>query len=135
MRWPASLDVPHQFNYLPDIARALVVLGEQEEADGGVWHLPAAGPLTARRFTELVSAEIGVSVKAAALSKTAARFAGTFISPLREFPEIWYQHAQPFFSDVSKFQKTFGPFEPTPHEEAIARTVAWFRGRTERSAA
>ena len=129
VRWLASLDVPHQFNYLPDVARALVTLGERDEADGEAWHLPAAEPITGQRFTEMVFAKTGIPVKTAVLSKTTARFAGAFISPLREFPEIWYQHAQPFFSDVSKFQKTFGPFEPTPHEEAIARTVAWFRGR------
>ena len=26
-----------------------------------------------------------------------------------------------------QFQSAFGPFEPTPHREAVSRTVAWFR--------
>lgn len=129
VRWPATLDVPHQCNYLPDIARALVILGEREEADGEAWHLPAAEPLTGRRFAKLVFAEIGVPAKAAVFSKSLARAMGVFVPPLREFPEIWYQYDSPFFADASKFQQTFGPFEPTPHEEATAQTVTWFRER------
>jgi hypothetical protein len=34
-------------------ARALVPLGERDEADGQVWDLPAAKPLTGRQFLTL----------------------------------------------------------------------------------
>ena len=53
-RWLGSLDQPHTLNYLEDMARALVTLGERDEADGQVWHLPAAEPLTGRQFLTLV---------------------------------------------------------------------------------
>ena len=43
-RWLGSLDQPHTLNYLEDMGRALVTLGERQEADGQVWHLPAAAP-------------------------------------------------------------------------------------------
>ena len=52
--WTGKLDVPHTFHYLPDIARGLVTLAERPEADGEVWHLPAAEPLTAQEFFDLV---------------------------------------------------------------------------------
>jgi hypothetical protein len=52
------------------MGRALVTLGERDEADGQVWHLPAAEPLTGRQF-----------------------------------------------------------LEPTPHHEAVRRTVNWFQRR------
>jgi nucleoside-diphosphate-sugar epimerase len=128
-RWPGSLEAPHQLNYLPDIARALVTLGEREEADGEVFHLPAAEPITGGRFAEMVFAEIGKPPKVAAIPKTVMRLVGFFVPPARELPDIWYQYDQSFFADASKFRRVFGPFEPTPHEEAIARTVAWFRER------
>ena len=135
LRWPASLDVPHQFNYLPDIARALVTLGERDEADGEAWHLPAAEPVTGRRLTEMVLAETGIPTKAATFSRSMTHVIGIFVPPLREFPEIWYQYDRPFWADVSKFQQTFGPFGPTSHEEAVRQTVEWFRRRKERSTA
>jgi hypothetical protein len=48
---------------------------------------------------------------------------------VRELNETLYQFERPFVSDASKFQGAFGPFEPTPHQEAARRTVEWFRRR------
>jgi hypothetical protein len=48
VRWLGSLDQPHTLNYLEDMGRSLVTLGERDEADGQVWHLSAAEPLTGR---------------------------------------------------------------------------------------
>ena len=129
LRWPGSLDTPHQFNYLPDLARALVVLGERDEADGEVWHLPAARPIAGRRFLDLVSKEIGGPVKASTTPKLVIRTIGLFSPFIREVVETMYQFEKPFYADASKYERTLGPFEPTPHEEAIAATTAWFRRR------
>ncbi|CAA9386900.1 MAG: Nucleoside-diphosphate-sugar epimerases [uncultured Rubrobacteraceae bacterium] len=129
VRWPGSLDAPHTFNFLPDMARALVTLGERAEADGEVWHLPAAEPITGRRFLDLVSEVTGRPVRASVTSRTALRAIGLFSPFIRELTETVYQFEGPFVSDASKFERTFGPFEQTPHPEAVARTVTWFRGR------
>jgi nucleoside-diphosphate-sugar epimerase len=37
-----------------DIARGLVTLAEHREADGEIWHMPAAEPLIAQEFFDLV---------------------------------------------------------------------------------
>ena len=129
VRWPGSLDAPHTFNFLPDMARALATLGERAEADGGVWHLPAAPPITGRAFLDLVSEETGRAVKASVTSRTTLRLIGLFSPFIRELAETVYQFEGPFVSDATKFERAFGPFEPTPHPEAVARTVAWFRKR------
>ena len=129
VRWPGSLDAPHTFNFLPDMSRALVTLGGHAEADGGVWHLPAAEPITGRKFLDLVSEGIGRPVKAGVTSRTTLRAVGLFSPFIRELAETVYQFEGPFVSDASKFVRVFGPFEPTPHQEAVARTVAWFRDR------
>jgi nucleoside-diphosphate-sugar epimerase len=49
------LDQPHTFHYLPDIARGLLFLAGRPEADGQIWHLPAAEPLTAQQFFDLAA--------------------------------------------------------------------------------
>ena len=56
------------------------------------------------------------------------RLAGLFNPLVRELNETLYQFEHPFISDASKFQAAFGPFEPTPHREAVRQTVEWFRG-------
>lgn len=57
------------------------------------------------------------------------RLAGVFSPLIRELNETFYQFDRPLICDASKFQAAFGPFEPTPHADAIALTVDWFRGR------
>jgi nucleoside-diphosphate-sugar epimerase len=100
---------PHTLNDLEDMTRALVTLRERQAADGQVWHLPAAEPLTGRQFLALVYESAG-------------------LNPLvRELNETLYQFERPFVSDASKFQDAFGPFEPTPHRDAVRPTVEWFR--------
>ena len=128
-RWLGSLDQPHTLNYLEDMARALVTLGEREEADGQVWHLPAAEPLTGRQFLTRVYDAAGLPLKAGVARRPMIRLVGVFNPLVRELNETLYQFERPFVSDASKFQGAFGPFEPTPHQEAVQRTVDWFRHR------
>jgi nucleoside-diphosphate-sugar epimerase len=128
-RWLGSLDQPHTLNYLEDMARALVTLGERDEADGQVWHLPAAEPLTGRQFLTLVFEAAGYPPKIGVASRPMIRIAGLFNPLMRELNETLYQFERPFVSDASKFQRAFGPLQPTPHAEAVNRTVEWFRRR------
>jgi nucleoside-diphosphate-sugar epimerase len=126
-RWLGSLDQPHTLNYLEDMARALVTLGERQEADGQVWHLPAAEPLTGRQFLTLVYEAAGLAPKVGVAPRPMIRLVGVFNPLVRELNETLYQFERPFVSDASKFQGAFGPFEPTPHRDAVGRTVDWFR--------
>jgi nucleoside-diphosphate-sugar epimerase len=132
-RWLGRVDVPHSLNYLQDVARALLILGTRPEALGEVWHLPAAEPVTGREFVELIAAALGRPVKVTATSRLALRTAGLFDPRVRESAEMLYQWERPFVLDASKFQRAFGPLEPTPHPQAVATTVAWFRERAGRT--
>jgi nucleoside-diphosphate-sugar epimerase len=129
VRWLGSLDQPHTLNYLEDMARSLVTLGERDEADGQIWHLPAAEPLTGRQFLQLLFEKAGRAPKIGVAARPLIRVGGLFNPLLRELNETLYQFERPFVSDASKFQVAFGPFEPTPHGAAVSRTVDWFRRR------
>jgi nucleoside-diphosphate-sugar epimerase len=127
VRWLGRLDQPHTLSYLEDMAAGLVLLGERDEADGQIWHLPAAEPLTGRQFLELVVAATGGRSRIATNSAPMTRLAGVFVPFLREVGETLPHFQAPYVLDWSKFRGAFGPFTPTPHPEAVARTVAWFR--------
>jgi nucleoside-diphosphate-sugar epimerase len=128
-QWTGRLDQPHTFHYLPDIARGLVVLADRREADGQVWHLPAAGPLTAQQFFDLIATTAGqpVPVHASIASPALLSVAGVFSPLLREMRETTYQFRAPFVIDASKFEAAFGHLEPTPHPDAVRQTIAWYR--------
>jgi nucleoside-diphosphate-sugar epimerase len=127
VRWVGRLDQPHTLSYLGDVAAGLATLGEQDRADGQVWHLPAADPLTGRGFLELVVAASGGRSRIAASSAAMVRVAGVFVPFIREVGEVLYEFQAPYVVDWSKFGQAFGPVTPTPHAEAVARTVDWFR--------
>jgi len=130
-QWPGRLDQPHTFQFLPDIARGLLVLADHREADGQVWHLPAAEPLTAQQFFDMIAKAAGrpVPVQASVASPALLAVAGVFSPLLREMRETAYQFRAPFVIDSTKFDVAFGHLEPTPHRDAVAQTVAWYRSR------
>ncbi len=116
--WVGTLDVPHTLNYLPDVARGLVTLGERDEALGEIWHLSAAEPPTGRQFIEMVFQELGQPPKMRVISRPMMLLAGLFSPMIRESAEVYYQFERPFIMDSSKFEHAFGK-QVTPHREAI----------------
>ena len=106
-----------------------MTLAERDEADGQAWHLPAADPLTGRQFLTLIFEAAGHRPKIGVASRPMTRLARLFNPFLRKLNETLYQFEQPFISDASKFERAFGPFQPTPHAEAVQPTVDWFRRR------
>lgn len=127
-RWAGSLDAPHSHTYVDDFARVLATLGERDEALGQIWHAPAAEPLTGRRFIELAFAAAGAPPRIGLLTRPMVFVAGLVNPTIREFGEMAYQFDAPFVIADTKYRSAFGG-EPTPHAEAIRRTVEWFRAR------
>jgi nucleoside-diphosphate-sugar epimerase len=129
-QWTGRLDQPHTFQFLPD-ARGLRVLADHREADGQVWHLPAAEPLTAQQFFDMIAEAAGrpVPVHASIAAPALLAVAGMFSPLLREMRETTYQFRAPFVIDSRKFDAAFGRLGPTPHRDAVEQTVAWYRSR------
>jgi len=127
VKWVGRLDVPHDFVFIDDAAAACVLLGQTEAAWGESWHVPGAGPLTAREFLTAVCRAAQAPVRIAALPAWMLTVAGWFDDGAREVAEIGYLFTEPQVLDGSKFRAAFPDFQFTPHEEAIARTVAWFQ--------
>jgi nucleoside-diphosphate-sugar epimerase len=126
-----GVDQPHTFHYLPDIARGLLVLARRPEADGQVWHLPAAEPLTAQQFFDLIAQAAGqpTPVKASIAGPALLAAAGLFSPMARELRETTYQFRAPFVIDSAKFHAAFGRLDPTPHRDAVRQTIDWYRSR------
>lgn len=120
-------DLPHTYSYVPDIGRALVILGERDEALGEAWHLPGPRTVTTREIVALVFNELARPARLQPASKTTLRVMGLFVPMLRELTRTYYQFAEPFVMDTSKFERAFGGFAATPLEEAVRATAQWYR--------
>jgi nucleoside-diphosphate-sugar epimerase len=121
-------DLPHTYSYIPDIAAGLAMLGTDERAIGGVWHLPGPETVTTRELLELVAGDVGHPVGVRSLPKLAVRALGLFNPTIRELVELTYEFEQPFVLDTTKYQSTFGT-QATPLATAISATVGWYRSR------
>ena len=122
-------DAPHTVTYLEDFARALVTLGEREEALGKVWHVPNAETVTTRQFVEMVFAELGRPPRLRPAPRWGLVLAGLFNPTVRAVREQLYQSEHPWLVDSARFEQTFG-WRATPLQEAIRATAVWFREHT-----
>jgi nucleoside-diphosphate-sugar epimerase len=121
------MDLPHTHTYVKDFGRALIILGEREEADGQAWHVPNDQPaMTQGELARLFSEEAGVEPNMSSMGRLMMAVGGLFIPAAKESLEMMYEFEMPFVIDSSKFESTFG-IQATLMREAIRETVAWYK--------
>ena len=121
-----DVDLPHTYTFSRDFARALATLGEMDEADGAVWHVPSAETITTRQILEMIYSQAGHPLRVRSLGPVSLRLLGLIRPEVRRARrEKLYQFLSPFVSDHSRYASAFGA-ATTPHEEAVAETVRWF---------
>jgi nucleoside-diphosphate-sugar epimerase len=133
---PAQLigrtDLPHTHTYVKDFGKALVILGESDEADGHAWHVPNdQAKMTQGELVRLFAEAAGVEPKMSSMGKLMMSIGGLFIPEAKESVEMMYEFEKPFVIDSNKFEQTFG-MQATPIREAIQETVAWYRSHPEK---
>ncbi|MBL8098352.1 MAG: NAD(P)H-binding protein [Anaerolineales bacterium] len=126
------IDIPHTHTYIKDFGKALVILGERDEADGQAWHVPNDLPnMTQSEMIRMFAEEAGVEPKMSGMGRMMMWIGGFFIPEAKESLEMMYEFEQPFIVDSSNFEKMFG-MKATPMREAIKATVAWYKSHPEK---
>jgi nucleoside-diphosphate-sugar epimerase len=125
-------DLPHTHTYVKDFGKALVILGENDQADGQAWHVPNDQPqMTQGELVRLFAEEAGVEPRMSGMGKLMMSIGGLFIPEAKESVEMMYEYERPFVIDSSKFEKTFG-MQATPIREAIKETVTWYKSHPQK---
>jgi nucleoside-diphosphate-sugar epimerase len=127
MRVLGSLDQPHSFTYVPDLAAAMI----RAAATPAVWdsflHAPTAPAITQRELVEQVAAAGGVEVpRMSAIPAWALRTLGTVSRDVRELAETSYMFTRPFVLDSTASEERLG-LAPTPLATGLKETVDWWR--------
>lgn len=103
--------------------------GVTQAALGEVWFAPHAPAVTQREMVERAAALAGVDTpRIISLPPWMLRVAGFFTPSAKATIEMLYQFTAPFFIETRKLEYAFG-ITPTPVEEGLARTVAWYQQR------
>ena len=127
MRVLGSLDQPHSFTYVPDLAAAMITGAAREELWNSFLHAPTAPAVTQRHLVELVAAAGDVRVpRMSAIPAPVLRGMGLVSREMRELAETGYMFSRPFVLDSTASQERLG-LAPTPMETGMKQTVAWWR--------
>jgi nucleoside-diphosphate-sugar epimerase len=127
-----SATIPHTYTYVPDFGKALVILGERDDADGRAWHVPNDMPrMTQGEMIQMIAEEMGGKARIQAAGKLMMAMIGLFVPEVKESVEMMYEFEKPFVVDSSKFEKTFG-MKATPMREAIKETVVWYKSHPQK---
>ena len=121
-----ALDVPHSASYMPDVVRTMITIATDERAWGKAWQVPNAPGTTQRSVVEAFATAAGTTAKVGAVPKVALSVMGLFSPMMKGLKETWYQFAEPWVTDSSLTEQTFG-LTATPLAEGAAATVAWWR--------
>jgi len=118
----------HTYTFIDDFGKALVTLGERDDALGKAWHVPSAPAITTRSFVEKVYGELGKRPKLSTVPRFAMALLARFDENIRELREMLYQFESDFVMDSSRFESMFSA-QPTPLAKAIGQTLDWYRSR------
>lgn len=122
--YPGPTDVPHAWAFLPDMARAAVMLAERRDALPRFAEIPFPGyTLTGQALAGLCGRATGKPVKARRMSWLPLWLARPFwrmAAPLIEMRYLW-RKPHHVASDV--FQAWLPDFAPTSPQDAVARAL------------
>ncbi|AJY75403.1 NAD-dependent epimerase/dehydratase family protein [Paenibacillus beijingensis] len=121
-------DKKHTYTFIDDFGKALVMLGEAEDAYGQAWHVPNADTVTTRQFVGMAAQAAGCGAKVRTMGIGMLRFGGLFIPAARESIEMFYQYERDFVVDSWKFSDRF-KMAATPLADSLAATIDWYRSR------
>lgn len=117
-RFMLSADKKHSFTYTPDAARAMVLLGNHEEAYGQVWHLPTDyNTLTMQEWVEMIAPHFGKKVSYSISSPLMIKLSSLFSPIIKETEEMLYQFEFDYIFDSSKFSNSY--FQATSYRDGI----------------
>ena len=123
----APPDTPHDFAYVPDIARAVLsLLDAPDDAYGQAWNMPCAPTRTPREILALGAAALGVKPKVQAIPLGLLPALGLAVPFLREVAEMRFLFDRPYRVDARKFEGRFWS-DVTPFEVGAAATARSFR--------
>lgn len=128
--WIFDADKLHSLIYIGDMAKAMIMLANNPDTYGKIWHIPGDTAITGRNFVSLIQTALGRPIKLDVLKPISIKILGIFVPILRELKELAFEWQYPFVIDGSQFQNRFPEYESTSHQQAISKTLTWFQNNT-----
>lgn len=122
-----SLDQPHSFTYVPDLAAAMIAAADRPQVWNRVLHAPTAPAPTQRELVRMFAEVAGVPApRILTVPARVLRVLGVLGGTLREAAETSYMFEKSFVMTSAMSEELLG-LRPTPLREGLAATVDSFR--------
>lgn len=115
----------HNFTYVPDAARALLILAKDKKAWNQTWHLPTAQPLKGDEFMAMINNEFGRKNEYRKIPKLMLELLGIFNKDVYNLLEIYYQFDHDYIFNSDKFKNVY-KFIPTSYKKGIRKMIESF---------
>jgi nucleoside-diphosphate-sugar epimerase len=123
----APPDTPHDFAYVPDIARAVAtLLDAPDDAYNQVWNMPCAPTQTPREILAIGAQALGVRLRIRAVPLWILPLLGIGARFMREVADVGFTWDRPYVVDGAKFTRRFD-FAVTPIADGARATALSFR--------
>ena len=123
------VDTPHEFVFVPDVAKTLIALSNHEAAYGQSWNLAGPGVITTKQFAEMAFTAAGQKLRLRVAGKRTLNMLGIFKPMLREIAEMNYLWTTPVKLDDSRLRRLLPELRKTSYEEGIRLTLEALRER------
>jgi nucleoside-diphosphate-sugar epimerase len=117
-QWVGDPNCKHNYSYIPDMGKAMFLLGQNPDSDNQIWHLPTAPAITGKEFMQIAANIYDVKRKYMRINKFMMILFGLFDKVTKGAVEMYYQFDHDYIFDSSKFEKAFN-FNPTSYEDGI----------------
>ncbi|RYH10610.1 epimerase [Tropicimonas sp. IMCC6043] len=122
--YPGPMDRIHTWAYLPDMARAAVMLAERADRLDLFTDLPFPGyGLTGTEMHAALERVAGRPLQVRRMGWLPLRAIAMFLPTWRGLVEMRYLWSKPHFLDGAAFRDVLPEFEPTPLETALASAI------------
>jgi nucleoside-diphosphate-sugar epimerase len=123
--WPGRRDIDHAFAFMPDFARAFVMVADRRETLPPFARLHFAGhTATGQQFHAAMETAVGRPLRKGAAPWTIMRVIGLFNPLVREVVKMRYLWDTPHSLDNTRLEALIGAEPHTPLETALAEAVA-----------
>jgi nucleoside-diphosphate-sugar epimerase len=123
--YPGPLNIPHEWAYLPDFARAIVALASAREQLPAFLALGYSGHcITGQELVKGLEATLGTHLKLGSMAWPLLKLASFFSPTLKGVTDMSYLWRKPHAIDGSTFHALFPQFTRTPLSVALSQAAA-----------
>lgn len=107
-QWLGDPECLHSFTYVPDAAKGMFLLGQNQKSDNQIWHLPTAPAIKGIEFINLAADIFQTKSKYTRINKFMLQLIGLFNPLIKNSVEMYYQYQYDYDFNSSKFERAFG---------------------------